>query len=754
MRAVTSVEVLVLDEAGYGRGFLKIATLPSQRNERALVITEEGDEAFDEFERVRLAEGTEYVYWLELADYAGPFDTDRPEVFVADTERGNRGRIRTGLYTGIVEVQFFWACRVIGKSRFEVVSTKLSYVRDYHWMLRDIAEVCAELVMDRFAPAAGRFSVHEEREAETLYQRFAFLYSVLEGDEFRAAVGHILGSPYVTWEDVEDVTWAARAVRPSSRIARSLARPGPRLPGSEFGAENLASIPRKIVAMRAATSVDNVPNRFVKWVLGEWLSLLRRVAMALESYATERNVARRGRRDVERARKWIEAILDDDLFQDVRELTVFPESNQVLQKREGYRYLFRVHLQFEAAARLYWPGLDPVYRAGQRNVAKLYEYWVYLQIGQIVARLCGQTFDATRLIEKNADGLSLRLHSREETMVRGTLERFGRTIQLEAWFNKSFGASADREEGSWTRPLRPDCSLRVEVMSDLPQSLVTWIHFDAKYRLERLEDAFAFEDDHDAWRHTQFRRDDLLKMHAYKDALRSSAGAYIVYPGEDTGKPFRQYHELLPGLGAFALRPASSGESLGSDALTIFIEKALEHLAMQATQYARARYWTERAYADKPNETTVHGPVFLAQPPADVLVLLGYAKNAAHRAWITRACMYNLRADAHRGGAVGMDGRELAAQFLVVYGPDQPAVELYEIVDAPRIMTAGQLESLHYPEPRGSHYLCLSLRCVPSGETPRWLGRSVVERVRTEKNPAVVEGAPVVVTWLDLCAGG
>lgn len=752
MPAVASVELSVLDEWGYERGFLTIAALPSQRSERAIVVVDEGDEAFDDFERVRLIEGTEYVYVLEMPEHAGPFETDHPEMFIADTERGHRGRLRTGLFTGAVEVQFFSASRRIGKTSFEVASTKLSYVRDYHWMLRDIAEICTELTMDRFAPAAGRFSVHDERDAETLYQRCAFVQSVLEGDEFRAAVGHILASPHVTWEDVEDVTWSARAMRPSSRIAQSLARPGPRSMTPEFYAPDLDSIPRRMILMRAATSVDNVPNRFVKWMLQEWLVLFGRVAATLDQYDGTRGATRRGRREVARALTTIEAILEDDLFQGVGELNVFPEANQVLQKREGYRYLFRMHLQFEAAARLYWPGLDPVYRAGQRNVAKLYEYWVYLQMGRIVARLCGQTFDAARLIEKNPEGLTLRLRTREESMVRGTIERFGREMRIEAWFNKSFGASSEGPEGSWTRPLRPDCSLRVEVVTNRLAPLVTWIHFDAKYRLERLEETFGLDDEPDEWKNTRFRRDDLLKMHAYKDALRQSAGAYIVYPGAEEGKPFRQYHELLPGLGAFALRPALAGESRGSDTLTVFIENALEHLALQATQHARARYWTERAYADKPIEAVAYTLPFLDRPPADVLVLLGYAKSAAHRAWIKRALLYNLRADPHRGGAVGINGREVATQFLVVFGSDQPDVEMYEIIDAPRIMTARHLESLQYPEAGGNYYLCLSLRYLPSPETSKWLVSRLVQDVRARKNPAAPMGAPVVVTWLDLCA--
>lgn len=743
----------ILDEWGFDRGHLTIAALPSHRHERTILIAEESAE--DDLENVRLSEGTEYLYLLHIPGNEGPFTTDHPEMFIADTERGDRGRLRTGLYTGAVEVRFFSAHQDLGRASFEVQSTKLSYLTDYHWMLRDIADVCAELVMDRFAPAAARFSVDETRTTETLYQHFAFLQSILECDEFRAAIRQILASPYVTWEEIEDVTRYARGIRPSSRIARSLGRPGPRTTTTQVIAGDLDSLPQPMVLSRATTSVDNAPNRFVRWLLQEWLALLGHVAGALERHDETSAFARRGKREIARMTRILEGILEDDLFRDVEELTVFPEANQVLQKREGYRYLFRAHLQFEAAARLYWPGMDPLYRAGQRNVAKLYEYWVYLQFGRIVARACGQSFDATRFVERSADGLMLRLRSGEETMVSGTLERFGRTIRVESWFNKSFGTSFAGLEGSWTRPLRPDCSLRVEVTTNEEKTLVTWIHFDAKYRIERLDETLGgdAEEDVDETGRSRFRREDLLKMHAYKDAIRRSAGAYIIYPGTDAGKPFRQYHELLPGLGAFALRPSAEGASRGSDTLATFIEHIFMHLGLQATQHERARYWTERAYASPPIATVFPAVPFLGQPPADVRVLLAYAKNAAHRSWIQRTRTYNLRADADRGGAVGVHSQELGARLLIVFGADQQNVELYKIVDTPRILTAGQLEAMGYPEPRGNHYFCFSLEPLrANSRTSNWLTSALVERVRTRTNPLILPGAPVVVTWLDLCA--
>ena len=51
-----------------------------------------------------------------------------------------------------------------------------------------------------------------------------------------------------------------------------------------------------------------------------------------------------------------------------------------------------------------------------------------------------------------------------------------------------------------------------------------------------------------------YRRADLLKMHAYKDAIRRTGGAYVLYPGTED-RVVSGFHEIIPGLGAFAISP-------------------------------------------------------------------------------------------------------------------------------------------------------------------------------------------------------
>ena len=80
-----------------------------------------------------------------------------------------------------------------------------------------------------------------------------------------------------------------------------------------------------------------------------------------------------------------------------------------------------------------------------------------------------------------------------------------------------------------------------------------------------------------------FKRNDLLKMHAYKDAIRRSAGAYVIYPGQSNESYIKySFHEILPGLGAFPLNPSSLPGN--ENALEEFIQEVADHFCKTESQ--------------------------------------------------------------------------------------------------------------------------------------------------------------------------
>jgi predicted component of viral defense system (DUF524 family) len=266
-----------------------------------------------------------------------------------------------------------------------------------------------------------------------------------------------------------------------------------------------------------------------------------------------------------------------------------------LQREEGYRDVYRMFLQYHAAALVTWIGSEDVFAAGQRNVAALFEYWCFLRIAQIVAAVCNTEVDLSKMLDKDSN---LQL-CRGRSLVIDAEARWNTTsIRLRLWFNRTFRPSGARE--SWTRALRPDISLLIEPVHSARESI--WIHFDAKYEVERIgplgpDDSDPSEEDLMLAEESvgQMKRSSLMKMHAYRDGIFNSAGVYVLYPGSRS-ECAAKYSGLFPGLGAFILRPLPNGDAVGADAVTSFIEEALTFLTDPATHFAKSQQASREIY--------------------------------------------------------------------------------------------------------------------------------------------------------------
>ena len=94
--------------------------------------------------------------------------------------------------------------------------------------------------------------------------------------------------------------------------------------------------------------------------------------------------------------------------------------------------------------------------------------------------------------------------------------------------------------------MQPDYTISIWPAEYSPQEaeqneLMVHVHFDAKYRVERLRDLLGDSKDDEDFEKGAAPKDevptvakysDLMKMHAYRDAVRRTAGAYVLYPGK------------------------------------------------------------------------------------------------------------------------------------------------------------------------------------------------------------------------------
>jgi hypothetical protein len=184
-------------------------------------------------EPVQILEGVEYRYAFLGGSETLPLLTDRPEVLAPDDETGRTGRLRPGLSTGSLPISLRQADVNLGVVALEVRSRKLNYLSDYRQMLSDIAEVATEAVMERFGTSEQAFTPATVGDPRTIYQRFAFLQSLLSNDAFLAAISRIIARPYETWEAVDEPHDPRQGLRIGSQLSRQLASPMRRIPWPE-----------------------------------------------------------------------------------------------------------------------------------------------------------------------------------------------------------------------------------------------------------------------------------------------------------------------------------------------------------------------------------------------------------------------------------------------------------------------------------------------------------------------------------------
>jgi len=772
MGAVAKLEAQVRDAEGAPVGVLTIQ-LPGGRARAAESRTTEsqglnpeplldlrGDLSADpSLEPLRLLEGAEYRYVLRLEPVGiGPVTLEPAELIWPDSDDWLAGRLRPGLSTGVLAFRVLAGERELGRVNFEVRSRKLDYLSRYRWMLENVADDLAELLMERFAPSELRFKPAESVDAQTLYERFAFLKSLFSGPTFEASLHQILSNPHRAWVEETELRRPGQPVPMSSRVAREVGRPGPRVPLPVGSMSVVPSLPTHLRVTRTDETLDTPENRFLKFVFLQWREFVNQVEEALDREGSAAP-ARRGLREVRAVLDRLDELLASDLFFDVGRLSQFPAGSQVLQKRAGYRDIYRAYLQSEAAAQLTWEGGQDVYGAGQRDVAALYEYWVFLQLVKVMERLCGREFDRSQLFERGTDGMGVALKRGRSHPLKGSVSRLGRRLQLELWFNRTF-SHRPGNRSSWTRPMRPDYSILIRPDSTYGAEDEVWVHFDAKYRVERLVELFGRDPSSEVDEKSLLdeeeapavrlaaTRSDLLKMHAYRDAIHRSAGAYVIYPGIEA-EQLRTFHELLPGLGAFALRPTQDGLETGINAIYRFMDDVITHLTTQTTQHERTRFWVRETTAPAsyyPELQPKPATALLPRPPADTLVLLGYVRTPEQLDWIRRHKRYNLRADPARRGAIDLQAKELAADFVLLYGERASVAELWRVVGAPEILTHEDMFASGYPEPHGP-YFCLPLE---EAEPVEWIRDIKPHDVMSLARSFGSRGRPVAVRWLDL----
>ena len=192
---------------------------------------------------------------------------------------------------------------------------------------------------------------------------------------------------------------------------------------------------------------------------------------------------------------------------------------------------------FELGFIFEWDQLTNEFKGNEKKVFRLYEYWCYFELVKILEEMCNQyrEFDDVFLLSK--DKMSLR----EGRAQKFNLNINDKNIIIYLYYNKTFNKKNSIFK-SYSVEYRPDYSL---IIYDGAKRHI--LHFDAKYKLDIDGESY--------------KKEDIDKMHAYKDAILDSVGAYVLYPGKKD-EIYYENDDLISGsVGAFPLNPGDKLEN-------------------------------------------------------------------------------------------------------------------------------------------------------------------------------------------------
>ena len=589
----------------------------------------------DTVQRLPLVEGGTYHY--RLSDQSARLHADSSFVGAV---RSREGGLQPRTAVGYGRLWLKNASKVRQSLEIEVASKVINYKDHYQQFLQEITDRVAALQMYSSAATHSRLiaDFHKEKckSHEALVREMFFIIGLISNERFRAAVRRIMVNPHSALRDVEEAVDVRRSMRVTRNALVQIMSASRRVESRDCG---LDSVPERLWSVRREETRDTKENRFVKHVLCFFRSKLERCRKLINEGATGKNGCAGSVSvlvELDEAISMLRGLTNHPFFRDVGRLTTMPSGSVVLQRREGYREVLKKWIQFHAATNLASDDIDDIFRANQRNMATLYEYWCFFRLLDIVKDRFHISDSAIveSIVGTAEDNVSFSLRRGKKLPLTGSYEypdsngqvRY-RKLTIGYFYNRVFSPAQRlgkaRRRAGWTFQMKPDYTIAfypagMTEGEAVDNDLITYVHFDAKYKVSEVRDVIKTIErsrrpdsndegdddceDGDRTGDVKSRRDvkhvDILKMHAYRDAVYRTGGAYVLYPGdEDSAHNWTKYDfedELFPAVGAFPMSPSIDSK----EAISEFLAKTAGFLCDKITRWEEFRYQQHRIYED------------------------------------------------------------------------------------------------------------------------------------------------------------
>jgi predicted component of viral defense system (DUF524 family) len=436
-------------------------------------------------------------YWLE---YPGA-DSLRAGTELCPSPRPGLFNLRFENQLGLTALQPFAGSRPLAPPCYvEVISPKFpspaAHLSFYRALLDDLFARAARLPFT-FRGRTAR-SVLETLRPPTPLFALHFLYNYASA--LAAALAVIQAAPHRKLRDIPDLAPLAEVTEAGADVLLNIVRSPERwVPAGGFALAQLLGgyAPSRVWQRCPEETTDTPENRFVR----DFVQQLLTAAEALPAQKWWANVPSARQAAIRETGALLRHAIAQPPLEHAGPLYCLPLNSQVLLRRDGYRELLDLWLRFQQARR---PLFAPLQQALEmRDIATLYEFWVFFRLATAI----GDALQAEPVLNLTV--------SDQYGLKWGAQAQFGRPGKL--LYNRGY-----RWPNSYSVSLRPDFTWTVR---GKPQ-----IVLDAKFRLEW---STLTEEEVDKTPSATAKREDLYKMHTYRDALGVRA-AVALYPGDQT----------------------------------------------------------------------------------------------------------------------------------------------------------------------------------------------------------------------------
>ena len=421
-------------------------------------------------------------------------------------------------YIGKSRFRVFYNNSLILDEDLEVISPKFIYmgnkedIDNYIDFVKLITDELTKyvLVLPFHLKAPTEFQVEECYESINIL--FAYHFFKINWKRIITACENVLSRPHRRLEEFKEQVSLTEVTTVDDDLAVSIISESELWKKSKrlhpLTEKTRGFIPEKFYQWKKYETLDTQENRFVKYFLGKMSFWLEEVISWIEEVRDTPTFIEK-MRDLQ---SFIETVLNSSVFSEVRDFKLFPYQSQILLKRDGYRDFLELWKLFNARIPIFNELSEAI---ANKSVDKLYEYWCFFELVNCIKNILGET-----------GKLEIRCNDFGEITKGKAIAKFRSGLMLV--YSKYFSR---HNKESYSVPLRPDYAL----IGDKGVVAV----FDAKFRFEdplaRLV-SNTFEEYTKQVRNKDdniglsVKLDDIFKMHAYRDALKTKAAA-ILYPG-------------------------------------------------------------------------------------------------------------------------------------------------------------------------------------------------------------------------------